>query len=109
MRFNGLLIEAHWTKLYSKFINHSFEFETNCEAETWTVKGQTCAKIVAKCDICCVEELTFDYDWGFDNNRIPIVCLCGAKKSQGHIEQGEPLNLFTKLSIDCLYPNSISF
>ena len=60
-------------------INHSCE--PNCHSRTITVNGKNHVVIFALCDIGVGVELSYDYR--FSNDREKLVCNCGAKKCRG--------------------------
>jgi histone-lysine N-methyltransferase SETD1 len=51
--------------------------QPNCNARIITVDSQKKIVIYAKRDINIGEELTYDYKFPIEDNKIP--CLCGAK------------------------------
>ncbi|KAI8815355.1 hypothetical protein BJ742DRAFT_670747 [Cladochytrium replicatum] len=59
----------------ARFINHCCE--PNCSAKVITVDGQKKIVIYAKRDILEGEEITYDYKFPLEENKIP--CLCGAQ------------------------------
>jgi hypothetical protein len=52
--------------------------QPNCEPRVITVNGQKKICIYAKNNIRAGEELTYNYRFPFDENKIP--CLCGSKR-----------------------------
>ncbi|KAG4081302.1 hypothetical protein H8356DRAFT_1321915 [Neocallimastix lanati (nom. inval.)] len=62
----------------ARFINHCCD--PNCNAKIITVDGHKKIVIYAKRDIEEGEEITYDYKFPIEVDKIP--CLCGAKKLQ---------------------------
>ncbi|CAM0910739.1 unnamed protein product [Alopecurus aequalis] len=63
----------------ARYINHSCE--PNCIPRIITVNGQKKIFIYAKNNIRAGEELTYNYKFPFEENKIP--CLCGSKRCCG--------------------------
>lgn len=63
----------------ARYINHCCE--PNCETRVITVNGQKKIFIYAKNNIRAGEELTYNYKFPFDENK--ILCLCGSKRCRG--------------------------
>ncbi|KAG9299936.1 hypothetical protein G9A89_009664 [Geosiphon pyriformis] len=65
----------------ARFINHSCA--PNCTAKVITLEGQKKIAIYAKRDIQVDEEITYDYKFPLEEEKIP--CLCGAPTCRGFL------------------------
>ncbi|TPX45864.1 histone-lysine N-methyltransferase [Synchytrium endobioticum] len=65
----------------ARFINHCCE--PNCAAKILTAEGRKRIVIYASRDIDVGEELTYDYKFPIEDEKIP--CLCGAKNCRGYL------------------------
>ena len=65
----------------ARFINHSCD--PNCETKISGIK----VEIVAIEDVDVGEEITYDYDFEFDDESeyLKHKCFCGSKECEGHI------------------------
>uniref|UniRef100_A0A0X3PHK5 [histone H3]-lysine(4) N-trimethyltransferase n=1 Tax=Schistocephalus solidus TaxID=70667 RepID=A0A0X3PHK5_SCHSO len=63
----------------ARFINHSCQ--PNCYAKIITVEGKKKIVIYSKRDIQVMEEITYDYKFPYEEEKIP--CLCGAPSCRG--------------------------
>ncbi|VDD81546.1 unnamed protein product [Mesocestoides corti] len=63
----------------ARFINHSCQ--PNCYAKVITVEGRKKIVIYSKRDIQVMEEITYDYKFPYEDEKIP--CLCGAPQCRG--------------------------
>ncbi|RKO96904.1 putative mixed-lineage leukemia protein, mll [Caulochytrium protostelioides] len=66
---------------FARFINHCCD--PNCNAKIITVDGEKKIVIYAKRDIQPEEELTYDYKFPLEDEK--IVCLCGAASCRGFL------------------------
>ncbi|KAL2917693.1 histone methyltransferase set1 [Polyrhizophydium stewartii] len=73
------IIDATKTGNLARFINHCCE--PNCSAKVINVDGTKRIVIYTHRDIEEGEELTYDYKFPIEDNKIP--CLCGAKNCRG--------------------------
>ncbi|KAH3888860.1 hypothetical protein DPMN_012902 [Dreissena polymorpha] len=58
-----------------------FTFQPNCYAKVITVDGQKKIVIYSRRDINVNEEITYDYKFPIEDEKIP--CLCGASTCRG--------------------------
>ncbi|KAL5966518.1 Histone-lysine N-methyltransferase SETD1 [Taenia solium] len=71
----------------ARFINHSCQvtpipvLKPNCYAKVITVEGRKKIVIYSKRDIQVMEEITYDYKFPYEDEKIP--CLCGAPQCRG--------------------------
>nr|XP_029492914.1 histone-lysine N-methyltransferase SETD1B-A-like [Oncorhynchus nerka] len=65
----------------ARFINHSCN--PNCYAKIITVKSQKKIVIYSRQPISVNEEITYDYKFPIEDEKIP--CLCGAENCQGSL------------------------
>ncbi|KAL3313583.1 hypothetical protein Ciccas_007814 [Cichlidogyrus casuarinus] len=63
----------------ARFINHSCS--PNCYAKVITVEGKKKIVIYSKRDISVMEEITYDYKFPYEEEKIP--CLCGSANCRG--------------------------
>ncbi|TPX54319.1 histone-lysine N-methyltransferase [Powellomyces hirtus] len=75
----GDIIDATKRGNMARFINHNCE--PNCSAKVITVAGQRRIVIYAHRDIQEEEEITYDYQFPIEDEKIP--CLCGAPGCRG--------------------------
>jgi len=73
------IIDATKKGNLARFINHSCE--PNCYARVITLSGEKKIVIYAKRDINIGEEITYDYKFPIEENKIP--CFCGAPRCRG--------------------------
>jgi len=73
------IIDATRKGNLARFINHSCD--PNCYARVITVDGQKKIVIYSKKDIGIGEEITYDYKFPIEEEKIP--CLCGSPKCRG--------------------------
>lgn len=79
-----------WIKVYIYFF---FFLQPNCYAKIITIDGQKKIVIYSKQQIAENEEITYDYKFPIEENKIP--CLCGASTCRG------TLNWNQKLLVSC--------
>jgi len=65
----------------SRFINHSCE--PNCYAKIIMIEGEKKIVIYSKQPIASGEEITYDYKFPVEDEKIP--CLCGAKSCRKYL------------------------
>ncbi|ORX57825.1 SET domain-containing protein, partial [Piromyces finnis] len=75
------IIDATKKGNLARFINHCCD--PNCNAKIITVDGHKKIVIYAKRDIEEGEEITYDYKFPIEVDKIP--CLCGAKNCRGSL------------------------
>ncbi|KAI8907729.1 hypothetical protein DFJ77DRAFT_434430 [Powellomyces hirtus] len=75
----GDIIDATKRGNMARFINHNCE--PNCSAKVITVAGKRRIVIYAHRDIQEEEEITYDYQFPIEDEKIP--CLCGAPGCRG--------------------------
>ncbi|KAJ1656151.1 histone methyltransferase set1 [Dispira simplex] len=73
------VIDATHMGNMARFVNHCCQ--PNCNARVITVHGQKRIVIYAKRDIEAGEEITYDYKFPIEPEKIP--CLCGAEHCRG--------------------------
>lgn len=73
------IIDATKCGNLARFINHSCN--PNCYAKVVTVEGQKKIVIYSKQPINVNEEITYDYKFPIEDDKIP--CLCGAPQCRG--------------------------
>ncbi|KAI8589459.1 histone methyltransferase, partial [Geranomyces variabilis] len=73
------IIDATKKGNMARFINHNCE--PNCSAKVITVAGRRRIVIYANRDIREDEEITYDYQFPIEDDKIP--CLCGAPGCRG--------------------------
>jgi len=76
---DGTIIDATKKGNLARFINHCCD--PNCYAKVITVEGQKKIVIYSKRDIKEEEEITYDYKFPIEEDKIP--CLCGSSKCRG--------------------------
>jgi histone-lysine N-methyltransferase SETD1 len=76
-----VVIDATMKGNVARFINHCCD--PNCYAKVVTVLGQKKIVIYSKRDIAPGEEITYDYKFPFEEDKIP--CLCGSPKCRGFL------------------------
>lgn len=74
-----LIVDATMSGNLARFINHSCS--PNCIAKIITVENEKKIVIYAKRDIEAGEEITYDYKFPIEDDKIP--CLCGAEACRG--------------------------
>uniref|UniRef100_A0A6Q2Y448 [Histone H3]-lysine(4) N-trimethyltransferase n=1 Tax=Esox lucius TaxID=8010 RepID=A0A6Q2Y448_ESOLU len=75
------IIDATKCGNLARFINHSCN--PNCYAKIITVKSQKKIVIYSRQPISVNEEITYDYKFPLEDDKIP--CLCGAENCQGSL------------------------
>lgn len=75
------IIDATRCGNLARFINHSCN--PNCYAKVITVEGQKKIVIYSKQAINVNEEITYDYKFPIEDEKIP--CLCGAPQCRGYL------------------------
>ncbi|KAL3202253.1 hypothetical protein MRX96_042599 [Rhipicephalus microplus] len=75
------IIDATKCGNLARFINHSCN--PNCYAKVITVEGQKKIVIYSKQPINVNEEITYDYKFPLEDEK--IVCLCGAPQCRGFL------------------------
>lgn len=75
------VIDATKTGCNARFINHSCQ--PNCYAKVILVEGAKKIVIYSKYDIALGEEITYDYKFPIEDEKIP--CLCGAPQCRGSL------------------------
>ncbi|KAK6640665.1 hypothetical protein RUM44_012362 [Polyplax serrata] len=75
------IIDATKCGNLARFINHSCN--PNCYAKIITIEGQKKIVIYSKKDIKVDEEITYDYKFPIEEEKIP--CLCGAAQCKGYL------------------------
>ncbi|KIM21052.1 hypothetical protein M408DRAFT_81062 [Serendipita vermifera MAFF 305830] len=78
---DDLVVDATKIGNLGRLINHSCD--PNCTAKIITIGGQKKIVIYAKIDIQPGDEVTYDYHFPIENEKIP--CLCGAAKCRGFL------------------------
>ncbi|KAJ3027491.1 histone methyltransferase set1 [Rhizophlyctis rosea] len=73
------IIDATKMGNLARFINHCCD--PNCNAKIINVDGQKRIVIYANRDIAAGEEITYDYKFPIEDEKIP--CLCGAVNCRG--------------------------
>ncbi|KAF5400312.1 Histone-lysine N-methyltransferase SETD1B [Paragonimus heterotremus] len=73
------VIDATMCGNNARFINHSCQ--PNCYAKIITVEGKKKIVIYSKRDINVMEEITYDYKFPYEEEKIP--CLCGSSACRG--------------------------
>ncbi|XP_043924546.1 histone-lysine N-methyltransferase SETD1B [Protopterus annectens] len=73
------IIDATKCGNFARFINHSCN--PNCYAKVITVESQKKIVIYSKQPISVNEEITYDYKFPIEDNKIP--CLCGSESCRG--------------------------
>ncbi|XP_054801832.1 histone-lysine N-methyltransferase ATXR7 isoform X2 [Prosopis cineraria] len=73
---DGYVVDATKRGGIARFINHSCE--PNCYTKVISVEGQKKIFIYAKRHIAAGEEITYNYKFPLEENKIP--CNCGSKK-----------------------------
>jgi SET domain-containing protein len=69
----------------ARFINHSCD--PNCYADILMAEGHKKIVIFAKTDIAAGEEITYDYKFPIEEDKIP--CRCGTEKCKGFLNLTE--------------------
>ncbi|KIY49806.1 SET domain-containing protein [Fistulina hepatica ATCC 64428] len=78
---DDLVVDATMKGNLGRLINHSCD--PNCTAKIITVNGEKKIVIYAKQDIDLGDEITYDYHFPFEQDKIP--CLCGSAKCRGFL------------------------
>ncbi|KAL8058173.1 hypothetical protein ABFS82_03G001300 [Erythranthe guttata] len=78
---DGYVVDATKRGGIARFINHSCE--PNCYTKVISVEGQKKIFIYAKRHIASGEELTYNYKFPLEENKIP--CNCGSKRCRGSL------------------------
>lgn len=76
-----LVVDATKKGNLGRLINHSCD--PNCTAKIITINGEKKIVIYAKQDIELGQEITYDYHFPFEQDKIP--CLCGSVKCRGFL------------------------
>ncbi|KER23801.1 hypothetical protein T265_08390 [Opisthorchis viverrini] len=76
---DDFVIDATMCGNNGRFINHSCQ--PNCYAKIITVEGKKKIVIYSKRDINVMEEITYDYKFPYEEEKIP--CQCGASTCRG--------------------------
>ncbi|KAF8062255.1 hypothetical protein FPV67DRAFT_1422120, partial [Lyophyllum atratum] len=76
-----LVVDATKKGNLGRLINHSCD--PNCTAKIITINGEKKIVIYAKQDIELGDEITYDYHFPFEQDKIP--CLCGSAKCRGYL------------------------
>jgi len=76
-----LVVDATKKGNLGRLINHSCD--PNCTAKIITISGEKKIVIYAKQDIELGDEITYDYHFPIEQDKIP--CLCGSTKCRGYL------------------------
>ncbi|KAL4250990.1 Histone-lysine N-methyltransferase, H3 lysine-4 specific [Abortiporus biennis] len=76
-----LVVDATKKGNLGRLINHSCD--PNCTAKIITINGEKKIVIYAKQDIELGNEITYDYHFPIEQDKIP--CLCGSAKCRGYL------------------------
>lgn len=76
-----LVVDATKKGNLGRLINHSCD--PNCTAKIITISGEKKIVIYAKQDIELGDEITYDYHFPIEQDKIP--CLCGSAKCRGYL------------------------
>ncbi|KZT22302.1 hypothetical protein NEOLEDRAFT_1181040 [Neolentinus lepideus HHB14362 ss-1] len=76
-----LVVDATKKGNLGRLINHSCD--PNCTARIITINGEKKIVIYAKQDIELGDEITYDYHFPIEQDKIP--CLCGSVKCRGYL------------------------
>ncbi|KAI0028066.1 hypothetical protein K488DRAFT_80875 [Vararia minispora EC-137] len=76
-----LVVDATKKGNLGRLINHSCD--PNCTAKIITIQGEKKIVIYAKQDIELGDEITYDYHFPIEQDKIP--CLCGSAKCRGYL------------------------
>ncbi|KIP04034.1 hypothetical protein PHLGIDRAFT_76627 [Phlebiopsis gigantea 11061_1 CR5-6] len=76
-----LVVDATKKGNLGRLINHSCD--PNCTAKIITINGEKKIVIYAKQDIELGSEITYDYHFPIEQDKIP--CLCGSAKCRGYL------------------------
>ncbi|KAI0340456.1 hypothetical protein BDW22DRAFT_1486284 [Trametopsis cervina] len=76
-----LVVDATKKGNLGRLINHSCD--PNCTAKIITISGEKKIVIYAKQDIELGSEITYDYHFPIEQDKIP--CLCGSAKCRGYL------------------------
>lgn len=76
-----IVVDATKKGNLGRLINHSCD--PNCTAKIITINGEKKIVIYAKIDIELGDEITYDYHFPFEQDKIP--CLCGTVKCRGFL------------------------
>ncbi|KAJ3504612.1 hypothetical protein NLJ89_g7849 [Agrocybe chaxingu] len=76
-----LVVDATKKGNLGRLINHSCD--PNCTAKIITISGEKKIVIYAKQEIELGDEITYDYHFPFEQDKIP--CLCGSAKCRGFL------------------------
>lgn len=76
-----LVVDATKKGNLGRLINHSCD--PNCTAKIITINGEKKIVIYAKEDIELGDEITYDYHFPIEQDKIP--CLCGSAKCRGYL------------------------
>ncbi|GAB2247014.1 hypothetical protein Droror1_Dr00006896 [Drosera rotundifolia] len=78
---DGYVVDATKRGGIARFINHSCE--PNCYTKVISVEGQKKIFIYAKRNIAAGEEITYNYKFPLEEQKIP--CHCGSKRCRGSL------------------------
>ncbi|OCH94594.1 hypothetical protein OBBRIDRAFT_769324 [Obba rivulosa] len=78
---DDLVVDATKKGNLGRLINHSCD--PNCTAKIITINGEKKIVIYAKQDIELGSEITYDYHFPIEQDKIP--CLCGSAKCRGYL------------------------
>jgi len=78
---DDLVVDATKKGNLGRLINHSCD--PNCTAKIITISGEKKIVIYAKQDIELGDEITYDYHFPIEQEKIP--CLCGSAKCRGFL------------------------
>ncbi|KAF9530540.1 hypothetical protein CPB83DRAFT_762877, partial [Crepidotus variabilis] len=76
-----LVVDATKKGNLGRLINHSCD--PNCTAKIINISGEKKIVIYAKQEIELGDEITYDYHFPFEQDKIP--CLCGSAKCRGYL------------------------
>ncbi|XP_065881270.1 histone-lysine N-methyltransferase ATXR7 isoform X2 [Euphorbia lathyris] len=78
---DGYVVDATKRGGIARFVNHSCD--PNCYTKVISVEGQKKIFIYAKRHIAAGEEITYNYKFPLEENKIP--CNCGSRKCRGSL------------------------
>lgn len=78
MRFVSEIISIG---VFADKVSNNVYFQPNCYAKIITIEGQKKIVIYSKQAIAVNEEITYDYKFPIEDEKIP--CLCGAQGCRG--------------------------
>ena len=81
----GTRLDARKFGSVARYINHSCK--PNAYVRKWSVDGETRVGVFALKTIKEYEELSYDYGWTTQNNKVMAVCRCGYKECSGFIHK----------------------